>query len=367
MGAIEGFIGGSLLSSQNDVPEPDGSIAQAAGKNMALGDEMSGVARDQLKWNKDQYAELAPYFKQILDQQVKLGNLSADTAAAFAPVGKQVAQDALNEGSTSQQETEANQARSDVAGQFEDAREARGRDLALRGINPASPASMTGLSGANEAAATAGAMNTARNNARLRGIGLRSGAAQTGMAENAQAVSAGSNALNTGTASMTARNAGVASAAPWYSGAVSANTGAGGMNLGVYDANMRGYQAKAQQEAGMYQGLGQLGGMLGYAAIVSSRGVKIRRGALPAEKVAEKVRTLPVDRWKYKDGVADGGEHVGPYAEDFKERFGVGDGKTIKVVDAIGVTLAAVKGLAEKVARVEHMAARAARMGVAHA
>ena len=37
--------------------------------------------------------------------------------------------------------------------------------------------------------------------------------------------------------------------------------------------------------------------------------------------------------------------HVGPVAEDFRDLFGLGDGKTISTVDASGVTLAALKGL----------------------
>jgi hypothetical protein len=82
-------------------------------------------------------------------------------------------------------------------------------------------------------------------------------------------------------------------------------------------------------------------------------------------EVVKAIRTMPVDRWRYKPGaglaahkrasegkatiVPDAAEHVGPYAEDFQKRFGVGDGKTINVIDAIGVTFAAMKGLAKEV------------------
>ncbi len=50
-----------------------------------------------------------------------------------------------------------------------------------------------------------------------------------------------------------------------------------------------------------------------------------------------------------------------PYAEDFAREFGVGDGTKINVIDAVGVTLAAVKGVAQKVHRLE---ARMARRGI---
>jgi hypothetical protein len=54
-----------------------------------------------------------------------------------------MAKEAMAEGSPEQQESEANRARADVAQQSEDARAAQSRDLALRGINPASPASQS--------------------------------------------------------------------------------------------------------------------------------------------------------------------------------------------------------------------------------
>jgi hypothetical protein len=285
MGAVEGFIAGSSSSGGGGVPQPDPAIAAAAAKNSALGDEMAGVARDSMAWNKDQYEQLAPYFKKILDQQVEMGNLSADTAksqwghyqSTYLPVEQQLGKDAMTEGSVAQQEAEANQARAAVGDQFDAQRQAQRRDLELRGVNPASPAAVAagGMSGASQAAAEAGAMNTARNNARMRGIQLRSNVAQLGrsvpstaLSADSNAVTAGSSAVNTGAASMVARNSGVAAAAPWYTGAVNANASGGNLNLGSYDASMKGYQAQMQQQAGMFQGLGQLGGMLGYGALM---------------------------------------------------------------------------------------------------
>ena len=77
------------------------------------------------------------------------------------------------------------------------------------------------------------------------------------------------------------------------------------------------------------------------------------------------MKTLPVDRWRYKEEVSpDQDTHIGPYAEDFKARFGVGDGKVIRYIDAIGVNFAAVKGLAEQVERLQSRVATIAREGV---
>ena len=55
----------------------------------------------------------------------------------------------------------------------------------------------------------------------------------------------------------------------------------------------------------------------------------------------------------YKPGVEDGDRHIGPYAEDMKRNFGMGDGKSVNLMDELGITMAALKGLADKVDRLE--------------
>jgi len=63
--------------------------------------------------------------------------------------------------------------------------------------------------------------------------------------------------------------------------------------------------------------------------------------------VLEKVEQLDVSSWEY-DG-QDGVEHMGPMAGEFHDRFGLGsDEESIATVDADGVALAAIKGLAER-------------------
>ena len=74
------------------------------------------------------------------------------------------------------------------------------------------------------------------------------------------------------------------------------------------------------------------------------------------EATLEKLEDLPVERWRYKDGLGLGDrDHLGPYAEDFRGTFGLGDGKTINIIDAIGIGLSATKGLAKKVKVLEHV------------
>lgn len=106
-------------------------------------------------------------------------------------------------------------------------------------------------------------------------------------------------------------------------------------------------------DSGKSSGLGSmLGGGATMAGMMYSSSREFKENKRPAETVLEKVKSLPVERWNYKVGRGDGKEHIGPYAEDWAERFG-GSGKEISVVDSIGVLLKAVQELAAKVDELE--------------
>lgn len=106
-------------------------------------------------------------------------------------------------------------------------------------------------------------------------------------------------------------------------------------------------------DSGKSSGLGSLiGGGATMAGMMYSSAREIKEDKRAAEPVLEKVKSLSVERWKYKAGHGDGKEHIGPYAEDFAERFG-GCMDEISTVDAIGVLLKAVQELAVKVDELE--------------
>jgi len=69
----------------------------------------------------------------------------------------------------------------------------------------------------------------------------------------------------------------------------------------------------------------------------------------PGEALAG-VEALSIRRWEL-DGEAGRGPHVGPMAGDFAEQFDLGGGDSIATVDADGVALAAIQGLAERLDR----------------
>lgn len=81
----------------------------------------------------------------------------------------------------------------------------------------------------------------------------------------------------------------------------------------------------------------------------SDRALKENFEPVDPRAVLEKVATLPLNKWNYRQD--PGARHLGPMAQDFHAAFGVGtDDKTIATVDADGVALAAIQGLNQKLA-----------------
>lgn len=68
--------------------------------------------------------------------------------------------------------------------------------------------------------------------------------------------------------------------------------------------------------------------------------------------VLDALKEMPVDSWSYK--AAPEVRHVGPTAQDFRKLFNLGDDEqSISTVDGIGVALAAVKELLDRVDSIE--------------
>ena len=96
---------------------------------------------------------------------------------------------------------------------------------------------------------------------------------------------------------------------------------------------------------------GSVGGLLSAVSGISglmpcSKQLKTSYGHVDTKDILDRVNRLTLDKWAYKTTDTP---HMGPYAEDFKELFGVGDGQTISVIDMFGVLLSSVKELSLKV------------------
>lgn len=367
-----------------EAPTPDPAIGRAAEANAGIGREALDFSKQQWADQKAIAAKYEPYIQKVLQQQLDLGAKNAAQAddyinymkGTFRPIEQGLANDATEFDTEAKRNELAGKAASDVEQAAELSDESARREAARYGVNTGDSNFAENLAGSslNKTILKVGAMNQARTAARAEGrafkfdvAGLGRNLPGAGATASSVALQAGAGAAGTATIPGTTARADSQVMNQGFNTGMAGNSSAGNLYQGVFDANMRRYGADMQAQAGMWQGLGTLGGMAGYAAIVSSRGVKVRKGKVDTEAIVEKVKKMPIERWQYKEGVADGGEHVGTYSEDFKELFGTeGDGKSIKVVDAIGVTLAAVQGLAKKVDRIENnQAARIAQKGVA--
>jgi hypothetical protein len=100
----------------------------------------------------------------------------------------------------------------------------------------------------------------------------------------------------------------------------------------------------------------------------SSRWSKTEFLAVDSLQVLQKVIELPISEWTFKDEL-NGRRHIGPMAEEFADTFGFGGSETnISLIDASGVTLAAIQGLyallEEKEATIEKLTDRIAELAV---
>lgn len=279
----------------------------------------------------------------------------------------------------------ADEAAADVSQQFALGRQQNERQMAAMGVAPNSGRyqSSSNRMQATESLAGAGARNSARrqteNTARdmkLAAINMGQGLAVnpgTSMGLSNSAAGAGfggamqgqGNAANIGMSGfgtagnlLTGANSGMAGAIgnagqTRMQGYGTAAAGQGNMANTLntqYQNQMNAWQASQAQLGSI---AGGIGAGLGYLAFSSSKDYKTEKRK--PMSVLNAVRDMPVEEWEYKQGMGDGGgkKHIGPYAEDFQKSTGLGNGKEIGVMDAIGVTMGAVQELAAKVDKLE--------------
>ena len=120
-----------------------------------------------------------------------------------------------------------------------------------------------------------------------------------------------------------------------------------GVDVGQYYQMLQNAQMQNAQNAQAGKGgATQLAGNLAAAAILkSSRDWKTDIADAP--DALPLLRRLAVLSWVYRHEAET--RHVGPMAEDWKDVTGLGDGKTIHLVDAIGLLIKAVQELAARV------------------
>jgi len=79
------------------------------------------------------------------------------------------------------------------------------------------------------------------------------------------------------------------------------------------------------------------------ASALSDKAAKER--VVKARPVLPRLRKLPIYEWQYKGNST---RHIGPMAQDMHELFGTGDGKSIHLVDVMGIVLSAAKEMSRR-------------------
>lgn len=352
-----------------DPPSADPAVGQAAKENAAVAQEQLAFNKQVYEEGKPRQAEMDALAEQVVNQQLDIGAKSAALSqdytdymkGTFRPIEQALAGEAATAGGAADQEKLAGEAGVDVSTNFEASRAAQLRDMSRVGVNPNSGAYLSADTSSRvmEAATRAKAMNDARTQAKNLGWAKKMDVANVGrnlpsnQATSAGiALNAGNSAVSNAAAPNTMANQNAAQMNAGYAGSVNANTAAGGLYLGQFGAQMQGYNAQQQAEADKWSGIGQLA-TTGYMMYMSSKKLKHNKEKISSEIILKGLKKIPVEKWDYKKGVEDEVRHIGVYAEDFSNEFGVGDGRTIHVMDAIGVSMAAIKGLSKQVDRIE--------------
>lgn len=351
----------------SSAPDPDPNIGKAALKQAETGEQWLEFAKDQFAISNERQVELDALTKRVSELQIGLAQDQATWSredreryeSVFKPLQDEYIKEAQEYGSEERQDQAAAEARADVQQAAATARDANARNSASMGLDPTS-GRYQGMERATDmgyALAEAGATNSARQNVRDKAMALKADAINLGNGLPAQALSAAGGSVGAGGAAagtqMGANGQFLQSAnimGQGFQGAMSGYAGQAQTLNNLYSNQLDAWKAEQQVSATSAAGLGKaIGGIAGF--FMSDENVKEDKQEIPEGDALDQLNDLPVEEWKYKDGVEDSGQHVGTYAQDFQRVTGKGDGKKIAVVDAIGLTMKALQDLDSKVDR----------------
>ena len=256
-------------------PPPD--YTPIAGGQIESAQIAAQVAREQLQWAKEQYAQDRQINDKVIDRALRISEDEAKAGketrdrynTAFRPVEDDLLAEYRSYNTDAKRDELAGRATATVGAQFDAARQAAVRDLESYGVDPSQTRSGALDLGVRvaQAAATAGAANTARLQAEDQRRALRSEAINLGSGQGSQiasaygtAMAAGNQAVNAGLAT-TASGASTMGTGLQWNGA-SQNGYAGAAQTYSYQGQQQQQQAaqRAQQSAGLASGIGSLAG-----------------------------------------------------------------------------------------------------------
>jgi hypothetical protein len=257
----------------------------------------------------------------------------AETRARFRPVEDRYIADAATYDSPERKAAMANEAAADVRQQATIGRGTTMRRDAALGILPGSGRAMETASrdAMSESLAAAGAANGARRGVEATADGMRANVINLGKGM----------AVNPATSLGLANQAGSAG----FSGQMGGYGQQGQLLNAQFGQQMDSYRAKSAASGGFGQAIGSI---IGAMPFMSTE--KAKENRRPVHGILDAVKAMRVEKWNYKKGLGDGGEHIGTFAEDFHKNTGLGNPREISVIDAIGINMGAIKELAAEVA-----------------
>lgn len=355
---------------KSKAPAPDPQIGEAAKMQALIAAEWLDFSREQFTIGNERQEDIDALTKKVTEQQLATQDQANQWATEdrdryktiFQPMEDEYVERANEWDSPERQQKMAAEAKADVLTSADAQRDTNARQMASMGVNPTSGrySGVERAAGTTTALAAAGAQNNARNTVRAQGMAMQADALNIGKGLPSQAAGAAGLGLSAGNSAL---NGNLAANASWGQNNSIMGQGFSGAQQGYgqqanilnqqYQGQLNAWsidqQANASSTAGLWSGIGTAAGM-GMMAFSSK---DFKEDKKPVEGALEAVESMPVEEWTYKEGIADGGRHIGPYAEDFQAATGKGNGKMIPVMDAVGVTMKAVQELNAKVDKMD--------------
>ena len=347
-------MGGKKSSAPDYTPMAQASVEAAR--------IMADLGYKQMDMAKDQYDRALPFMEKLArsqidmqDQAVRQGDdyyqYMQDT---YRPLEKRLVADAEAFNTASHRERLAGEAGASVEQQMGLQRGAMERQMASMGVNPNSGRFMA-MANQNQlmgAAARANATNQTRTQAEQLGYARRLDAAGLGRNLPGLSNSAYGLALNAGNS---AGNNFQAPGTQLLQGhGMGVNTVGSGQQMKIQGLGNV-LNAQTQMAISDNNKSSPFGAILGAGlnwAMGSAKRYKDKLDDIDPIVVSYQFENLDIDRWQYKEGLFDEGVHIGPYAEDVQE-LGMSNGDTVDLLSMIGMTMAAVQGIAQRLAKIE--------------
>lgn len=334
-----------------DAPTPDPQIGAASKEAIQLG-------RDQFDAQQALLAKFSPLYEQQikLSQEAQAKNTARSDAQwqqytdTFKPLEEKMAATVAGYDTQERRDKASADAMAGVTGTFDQARQGLTESLGAQGIGSSSGKGLAlrNALGIEEAKAKAGAGASAIRNVESTGLSLLGsatnfgrGLTNTGLATGQVAQGNGNNATGQVSGLSGLTGAGFGAAMQGY------GTGINGLV-----SNYQAQNAANAQQNGIFGDL--LGAGLGAAGMfMSTKNAKVKGAKVDGKKALKGLAALDVENWTYKPGQGDGGDHVGPYAEDVNREFGeraAPGGKMINMVEMSETNAKALRELSTQVA-----------------